>query len=314
MTMRVMLLFLWGCQVAPVGEEFSELMPLADAVLLPLNQVAPPDIEPLRITFDQALPGQTTVLRVQGTQSWEMTTFAVGTRGRGAGPCPDVLGGECLDVLDPLVLGSDWSNVRGDATFSVDLPAGLAVGTELCFVAVVARGPQGIGSSISPGVCLPVGMRCDGEVSTAVVAFPGASDTTQPSWDGDGLNIVGSGPLFYTELPAQWTYTGVAGGAFDWQVDSGERIRVDFEGDAARRVKLFSYAGARPASLIAWDVEGGALPIVTPETDEDVERYLITSSYNEVPITSFGLLALEVDGFSVDEITYDRCAWVLGAP
>jgi hypothetical protein len=50
------------------------------------------------------------------------------SRTQGAGPCPPQFGGECLDLLNPVLLGSAQANVHSLAEVAFQVPANLPAG------------------------------------------------------------------------------------------------------------------------------------------------------------------------------------------
>ena len=94
--------------------------------------------EPFELVAD-ALPG-------------ERVTFLASIRGDGGGPCPGALGGLCVQVQAPLVLGTRPADAGGMARLGLTVPADLAVDT-VWFQAAVAAGAD---SRVGPVVAVPV--------------------------------------------------------------------------------------------------------------------------------------------------------------
>ena len=126
-------------------------------------------------------------------------TFLASVTGDGGGPCPDILGGTCVEVERPLVLGSVTADDSGLAIFERTVPADLAAET-VWFQATVIAGAD---SSVSPVIAAPIDvpgpfepesvsitMELDLEFSGASAGlaclFAGVCDCTA-TYVGDGL-------------------------------------------------------------------------------------------------------------------------------
>jgi hypothetical protein len=88
--------------------------------------------------------------------------FAATVAGIGPGPCPAALGGHCLDLLSPQLLGSAVADATGVATFVVPLPAALTLGTTVHTQAVAVRGIGGSQSVLSPPLSATLVAEWDG--------------------------------------------------------------------------------------------------------------------------------------------------------
>lgn len=75
------------------------------------------------------------------------------TAGMGHGPCYGAIGGQCLDVLSPNIMGPVTANASGVATLSATLPATVPAGTNVCLQAWAIRGPGGADTVRSPVTC-----------------------------------------------------------------------------------------------------------------------------------------------------------------
>jgi len=87
--------------------------------------------------------GETATLVVNGANPDEEVRFGLSVGGLGAGPCPDAMGGECLDLAGPVIqLGTGMADPSGRATLAFDVPSDAPL-TEVGIQAVVLRGPGG---------------------------------------------------------------------------------------------------------------------------------------------------------------------------
>nr|MBA2321838.1 hypothetical protein [Deltaproteobacteria bacterium] len=59
------------------------------------------------------------------------------------GPCPDALGGTCLDLERPYVIGRVVADEKGAAVLEAVLPPQTETGSSISFEAVVSRGEDG---------------------------------------------------------------------------------------------------------------------------------------------------------------------------
>ena len=96
----------------------------------------------ITLTSTDVVRGQTTTLTVTDAIAGEDVTFAATVTGLGVGPCPQILGGLCVDIVSPVLLGSAKANGFGMATFDLPIPSNLGADT-VWFQAVIPRGPNG---------------------------------------------------------------------------------------------------------------------------------------------------------------------------
>ena len=82
--------------------------------------------------------GEPAEISVTGAPARRAVYLLVGTEGRGDGPCPAILGGQCVDILNPTVIRRTAS-AAGEVVMTVSLPEA-AVGVEYCVQAVVIEG------------------------------------------------------------------------------------------------------------------------------------------------------------------------------
>lgn len=102
-------------------------------------------VNPLAWAYDLELEvtdlilGAPVTFSVSGADAGE-TVHLVRGSAEGAGPCPAVLDGACLDILDASVLRSLTADGAGNASFTVTVPATLPLGMTVAFQAVANRG------------------------------------------------------------------------------------------------------------------------------------------------------------------------------
>lgn len=100
---------------------------------------------PLSLVAPDLVRGQPATLTVSGAAPGESVSFLASGTGVGMGPCPPLLGGLCLDLLSPRLVGSDAADAGGVAELTLNVPGGLAINTAW-FQAVIVRGPGGADS------------------------------------------------------------------------------------------------------------------------------------------------------------------------
>lgn len=146
---HVLLLSVLAACGTPADEAGLTLeMPATEAV----DQAAPPGA-PLALTVGVLTAGATLNIQVSNADPGENVFIVRSTAGMGAGPCPGVLAGTCMDVVAPTVLpGAPFTaNPSGNVNLAPTIPGGLPFGTEVCFQAVAPRG--GLDVVKSPVVC-----------------------------------------------------------------------------------------------------------------------------------------------------------------
>lgn len=121
--------------------EFSACVPVSDG----LSLAAAPFVR-----------GQTADLTVTNAAAGERVYFAYSLAGSGAGPCPNKLGGLCLDLLAPItVLGDSLADASGTAGYAVPVPPGAPL-VDIHLQAVVRRGTGGADSLKSNPVTVSI--------------------------------------------------------------------------------------------------------------------------------------------------------------
>lgn len=119
----------------------------ADTQQLPVDQAAVPTLVHTPVNVE---PGATAQFVVDGAGYGERVYILFSTAGLGAGPCPPVIGGQCLDIAGPIrVLGTAIADVSGRAIIEVDVPATAPLGATISTQAAVIRGAGGVDSLLS---------------------------------------------------------------------------------------------------------------------------------------------------------------------
>lgn len=179
-----------GCAVDQEPTRYDEL---------PSTQAALPQVFSLSVAATVA--GQPITFSVAGLPIGTPVRIARAVGGGiSPGPCPPVLGGECLDINGPQGLNvfpfTLTANSSGEATRTLTLPAGVPDGTPVAFQAV----SPGLGTGSNPVTFVtgPTGPTCNPD------------DSFEPN--GDALNdALGTPPTgFVGELCAAAPY--------DWYV------------------------------------------------------------------------------------------------
>lgn len=102
-------------------------------------------------------PGAEALLEVVGVEAGERVHFLASRAGIGDGPCPPALGGLCLDLLEPVPVGSATADADGVAVLSLPVPAEAPPGARVTWQAVVRRGQDGGESARSNSLISRVG-------------------------------------------------------------------------------------------------------------------------------------------------------------
>ncbi len=81
---------------------------------------------PLQAVATEFTPGEELMLGVAGAEPNSMVWFVMGQSGQQT--CPPALGGQCIDLGNPRVLGSARAEADGTAALAMQLPAGVPIG------------------------------------------------------------------------------------------------------------------------------------------------------------------------------------------
>jgi hypothetical protein len=96
------------------------------------------------------VPGTSTRFRVAGAVPGETVYIVRSFTGTGDGPCPGIVGGACMEILNPIkVQGSNVADASGIAFIDMPVPMGAPIGALLHTQAVAIRGVGGGDSAIS---------------------------------------------------------------------------------------------------------------------------------------------------------------------
>lgn len=116
----------------------------ADALMPSELPSPPPGVAPT-LTASTAVPGHPMTWTVTDLDPNERVYLGRAAAGLGAGPCPPVAGGVCLDIADPVVLqGTARANAAGVATFELTVPHSAPPGFVIAFQAMAVRGTGGV--------------------------------------------------------------------------------------------------------------------------------------------------------------------------
>lgn len=129
---------------------------------------------PLTLQVDSITPGSPFAVTVGALAAGETAYLGYSLYGTGNGPCPPAMGGQCLNLLSPVVaLGTAVADARGTATFGFIAPQNVPAGMQVSFQAVAIRGVGGSQTVKSPAVTQTVGPAQTTDVFRHV---PGAVD------------------------------------------------------------------------------------------------------------------------------------------
>lgn len=105
---------------------------------------------------DPLLRGLPVTLTASNANPGETVYFLYSEGGVGCGPCPNKLGGMCLDLVQPIVVAAGRvANGSGEASLTTTVPFGFPA-AEVGLQVVIRRGPGGVDSVKSHPKLLPV--------------------------------------------------------------------------------------------------------------------------------------------------------------
>jgi hypothetical protein len=116
----------------------------AEAEVLP-SDAAPPWIG---IFASDVTPGQRVTIESYGATPGARMVFAASSQMVQGATCPPALGGVCLDLVQPTILGSAVADAAGEAQVRTMVPAGVPVGSMVYVQAVEVAGAASIASFV----------------------------------------------------------------------------------------------------------------------------------------------------------------------
>jgi hypothetical protein len=265
-SLACLLLLLSACAEEPMG----------DGSLLPVEQAAPPLVNPttFEIHASDVVRGYDLEVTVEGHPPGA-PVFLIASINPGPGgtpACPPPLAGGCLDIAAPFrVLGSVQASPAGLARFTIPIPSTLAA-PALAFQAVSKNATD---MWITPAVTLPV--RDPISPSLTVPEARAAAITEIVETSGTVVGVSGIGFMLQDDAAENagiWVYTGFG----VWLPEVGDEVivgavRSEFGSANAvpplETLAQLSFSGA-PAAY--WVRQGGAgtLPAAVPVTIADL--------------------------------------------
>ena len=177
------LLVLLACGTAPT--DTADALSEAFGPEVPADPALPP---PTSITLDGpdfAMVGRPFQLQVSEALSEETVFVAIGAE-PGDGPCRAWLGGYCMGMPAPLHLGGRFvADGAGEAT--AELMAPPFVGAELCYQAVIRRGPAGLLTAFSEVHCVDFCSEVDSDDDGICDEYDICVGADEVDSDGDGI-------------------------------------------------------------------------------------------------------------------------------
>lgn len=107
----------------------------------------------LALTHDPLLVGQPTTLTATGPDPGTVVAFVYGTA-LGPGPCPTSIGGLCLDVVDPVLIGTTTTDAAGTAALTTTVPAAAPL-IDVHLQAVTAEGARAQKATVQTATLSP---------------------------------------------------------------------------------------------------------------------------------------------------------------
>ncbi|MCB9688162.1 MAG: hypothetical protein H6735_24195 [Alphaproteobacteria bacterium] len=125
------------------------------------------------------LKGRIVRLQVTNATPNRLVYFTVSTDGAGAGPCIGATG-VCADILNPLIIGTAYSDSNGEAWLNVGVSPTIPAGTQTWFQAFPRSNPVISETNVvTATVTQPAYVRCyDPGVDAPVVRVPPVTQTT----------------------------------------------------------------------------------------------------------------------------------------
>jgi len=180
------LMVMAGCAETPSGAVL-ELDP-AESVAAPDFRSATAAPQVMTLLATDFVPGDLVTMEVSGASPGDTVTFLRGTAGTS---CPAPLGGLCLGIADPKILGHAVVDATGEAIDLFELPLSVPVELDLQLQAVVNLGASSYASDVL-------------DMSTESVCGDGLQQSDE-ACDDDNL-IGGDGCSVDCELEGPLTY------------------------------------------------------------------------------------------------------------
>jgi hypothetical protein len=180
-----------------------------DDLMLPEGALPPPASVVLTAP-GQLFIGETNTFTVTGNLGQQEPVYlAASVAGLGDGPCPPVLGGSCLAILSPRVVGNGVFD-GPDAEIDITIPGSFTPGTAIHFQAVVIRGVGGAATVLSETVSLAAEAYIPGCTDPAslnydpIATFDDGS-CIDPSTNPTGTVLIPSSDFVDPAPPSGWT-------------------------------------------------------------------------------------------------------------
>jgi len=215
----------------------------------------------LTVDIPAMIPGDTITMTATGATSGETVYFAVSTRGMSGGPCPAELGGECLDIQNPILLGSAIADFSGAAELVLTLPDTLDTAPTVWVQ--VAEG--GAAPAVSDVWETALGGVSSAQATTQVLGGAGYNLGSDISGVGD---LDGDGDDEY--MIGADGYSGDAGAAY---VFNGRTIPLSSI-DATTSYRL------RMVGEEAWDIAGSAVASAGDVDADGTPDLLVGATYH----------------------------------
>lgn len=128
----------------------------ACAPVLEPTQAPPPTPGTLDLAVSPLTPGFNSTYTITGAPPGSTVYLGASGQAPGAGPCLNVAGGLCLDLVSPFLLGTTLADAAGDAVFALITPPSLSPGFDVTLQAVAIHGLRGADSASSDAIVTTV--------------------------------------------------------------------------------------------------------------------------------------------------------------
>jgi hypothetical protein len=232
--------------------------PMASNTMMTAQEQAPPPA--LNLTSSPWSPGLLTTLQVQNVPPGTTVFFAGSGGGFGNGPCPDVLDGLCLGLINPRLLGIATATLQGTASLYFTVPD---IALEQVYIQAAHGGPApALSQSIAQPLLTDANADIDGDgLSLAEEVDAGTNPNlvdTDGDGYGDGIEVdAGTDPLDPQDRYYQggWPYNPNKGDithdGFSTPLASGVTFpRTTVTDQYGDTVDLYDFAGQRKPTLL----------------------------------------------------------------